>query len=93
MDIKTLVDAQDAELTIFHPEDIFRDLLNTTEKTIKICNLEWQAGDVLEQIDSLAFRLGASDYADAKCGDNIWTELDDGTLVDTHEIEEAQEDV
>lgn len=64
-------------------DDQYEDLLNETCEKVKICNLEYEAGHVLKNIDPVAFRCGVSDMLS---DDDLYAEID-GQYYNVFDIE------
>lgn len=83
--------AIDNNLTIYNREELFDDMLNDIEPTVKLCGLEYLPADTLKSVDPIAYRCAVSDYIDSLLTDGQFVELEDGTLVDATEYTEAME--
>ena len=46
-------------------EDSYREWLDSMDGEIDVCGLKFNASDILEELDPIAFRCGYSDYTDA----------------------------
>lgn len=57
-------------------DELFEELLNDTNDTLKIGNLEYPAGYALKKLDPIAFRCGVNDYIDSLLTDGELTEID-----------------
>lgn len=56
-------------------EEMYRDLLDEVFEPIKFGELTYSASHVLESVDSVAFNMGASEYADSLVEDGSLIEL------------------
>ena len=65
----------------------YREFLNDTLPRVLIFDLSYGAGEVLEEVDPVAFRTGMNDYLDSLKTDGYILEVS-GLLYWTHEIEQ-----
>ncbi len=73
--MKHLVETEGEPVDI---EELYRDLLDECYQPVKFGELEYSPSQVLESVDPLAFRMGASEYADS--------EIEDGRLIESSGI-------
>jgi len=52
----------------------YRELLNELYGPVKVAGLEFEAAEVLEKLDPVAFRQGYLDYLDSLVEDGLITE-------------------
>ena len=57
-------------------DSYYRDILNDVYDSIKIGNLEYGAGQVLQEVDPVAFRCSKNDYFDSLKTDEVVCEID-----------------
>lgn len=51
------------DLYFYHElEDQYEELLNDCHEVVRICDMKYDAGDVLRAVDPIAFRCGVSDW-------------------------------
>lgn len=84
--------AMDNNLNILNREDLTDESLDDCLETVKIGQLEYSPSDVLKSVDPVAYRCEVNDYIDSRLSDGDITELDDGTLVYTYEIESMEQE-
>lgn len=79
--------ALDNDLTILNREDLFDEMLDDVYGTVEIAGMSYNTSYALKNVDDIAYRCGVNDYIDSRVTDGDITELDDGTLVYTSELE------
>ena len=75
-------------------EDELEEMLNMNFDNVELCDLSYQYGTTFRQVDEIAFREEAANYADACLEDALWTEIEGEyflteSLPDEDEIEET----
>lgn len=69
-------------------ENIFEQEMNETHEPTIIMGMTYLAGNILRQIDPVAFRCLMADWLDYQVNEEeYYTELPDGTYTDDPEIE------
>ena len=59
------------KITMSEAKDYYNDMLNECTPTIKIGYIEFDAADVLETMDPIAYDVGFNDYLDCLSDDYI----------------------
>lgn len=72
-------------------EELFSEVLDSTHDDIIICSYTYNTSDALKKIDPIAFRQEMLNYIDSLLQDGDYTELDDGTLVETREYNKIED--
>jgi hypothetical protein len=83
--------AVDNNLTIVNREDLFDSMLDDVYGTVEIAGMGYDTSTALKNVDDVAYRCGVNDYIDSLLTDGDYTELDDGTLVYTSELDALEE--
>lgn len=78
-------------LTIVNREALFDEMLDDVYGTVEIAGMSYDTSTALKNVDDVAYRCGVNDYIDSRITDGDITELDDGTLVYTSELESIDE--
>ena len=86
--------AEKHNVTIYDDNDlheIYDNMLDEIYGEVLVAGLcLGNTSEVLKRCDNTAYRTGFVDWLD---GESQFTELDDGTIVDTHELDEANDNI
>lgn len=85
--------ALDNNVSILCDEELFDDMLNDTSPMVQIAGYEYLPGDAFKKVDPIAYNCAVADFVDSLISDRDSgiVQLDDGTLVNSDELNTALE--
>lgn len=84
--------AIDNGLEVLNREDLFDEMLNECNEPVVIIGLSYDPAHALKEVDPIAYRCAVNDYIDSLLTDGDISELEDGTIVRTSDLEALETD-